>query len=77
MNYASKKKKLALKATKTSKQSLMCRQIKYRTNYQTEANLWNRFGYGTLLEDGRRYGPNKTQDSFGKCLSAWKLPNER
>lgn len=29
-------------------------------------NIWNAFGYGTLLEDGRRYGPKKTQDSFGK-----------
>jgi len=31
-------------------------------------DIWNAFGSGTLLEDGRRYGPKKTQDSFGKRL---------
>jgi len=30
------------------------------------------FGYGTLLEDGRKYGPHKTQDSYGKDLRTVK-----
>jgi len=52
------KKKICFQS-KNSKQSLMCRQIRSET--RAKQRQMERFGYGTLLEDGRRYGPVKKE----------------